>query len=86
MQMLFPRWWAMAQCTKLPEQNSKISFIVQTFPKYNNQLVNHFMARIWLDFNFCDFRANFGHFSLDCAKECINQKAEENKSGFEILH
>ena len=45
------------------------------------------MARIWLDFNFCDFRANFGHFSLDCAKkECINQKAEENKSGLEILH
>ena len=34
------------------------------------------MARIWLDFNFCDFRANFGHFSLDCAKkERINQKA-----------
>ena len=80
-------WWQ--------NQNSKATFIVQTFPTYWRQSWNyHFYARFWLNFNFVDFRAYFRHFSLVKSaknkiaflqrKECSNQKIEENKSGLEF--
>ena len=51
-------------------------------------------ARFWPNFNFVDFWAYFGHFSLVKSaknkiaflqqKECSNKKIEENKSGLEF--
>ena len=78
-----------------PNQNSKTTFIVQTFPKYCFHLVKlSLLSPILANFNFVDFRAYFGHFSLVKSekikiaflqqKECSNKKIEENKSGLEF--
>ena len=49
-----------------PIQNSKTTFIVQTFPKYSLYIqLYHFWALFWPYFNYVDFRASFGHFSLE---------------------
>ena len=51
-----------------PNQNSRATFIVQTFPKYGLKDVDlmnlSFLTPSWPNFNFVDFRAYFGNFSL----------------------
>ena len=85
--------------TKNGTSGGKIKIlIVQTFPKYCRKGFYFkkvsLLARFWPNFNFVDFRAYFGHFSLvESAKnkiaflqqkECSNKKIEENKSCLEF--
>ena len=76
-----------------PNQNSKTTFIFQIFPKfgaYDFYFMNlSLLGAIWQYFNFVDFWAYFGHFSLvkrvniKCQKKqqkmASNKKMQENK-------
>ena len=64
-----------------PNQNSRATFIVQTFAKYGLKDVDlmnlSFLTPFWPNFNFVDFRAFFGNFS--------RVKNAKNKSAIPLM-
>ena len=81
-----------------PNQNSKTTFIVQTFPKYCHKgfyfMKLSLLSPILAKFQFCWFLGLFWAFfpwksaknkiAFLQQKECSNKKIEENKSGLEF--